>query len=240
MPQPSTLLVIADIGGYTRFLRLHAVSIVHAQHVVGKLLEAVIDAVRPRLALAKLEGDAAFFHAPLAREPQSLAALAERMHAAFHRRRADLAQNALCPCDGCRQAGELRIKVVAHAGEAATQRIASRAELAGLDVILVHRLLKNSVPIDEYLLLTPEALAVVDEARRRGALPLAMEVDGFGMLQTHYLALTSTPSDAPDPVKALPRRFARQLSLAWQTLPYLIRGKRACADFRNVDTSRDA
>ena len=36
------LLVIADIGGYTRFMKLHRVSLAHAQTVIAMLLEAVI------------------------------------------------------------------------------------------------------------------------------------------------------------------------------------------------------
>lgn len=38
------LLVIADIGGYTPFMRLHRMSLAHAQDVVARLLEAMIDA----------------------------------------------------------------------------------------------------------------------------------------------------------------------------------------------------
>ena len=38
-----TLLLIADIAGYTKFMKLHFMSLVHAQDVVAKLLEAVIN-----------------------------------------------------------------------------------------------------------------------------------------------------------------------------------------------------
>jgi hypothetical protein len=37
------LLVIADIGGYTRFMKVHRINLAHAQHIVARLLEAVID-----------------------------------------------------------------------------------------------------------------------------------------------------------------------------------------------------
>ena len=58
-------LVLADIGGYTRFIRLHALSVVHAQEIVTELLEAVIDRAEHPLRLNKLEGDAAFLSAEL-------------------------------------------------------------------------------------------------------------------------------------------------------------------------------
>lgn len=47
-----TLLLIADIGGYTRFMKLHAVSLAHAHDMVSRLIETVIDAARPELTLA--------------------------------------------------------------------------------------------------------------------------------------------------------------------------------------------
>src|SRR6266536_944544 len=56
------LLVIADIGGYTPFMRLHRTSLAHAQDVVARLLEAMIDAA-PQLTLLEVEGDAAFLYA---------------------------------------------------------------------------------------------------------------------------------------------------------------------------------
>ena len=72
------LLLIADIGGYTRFMKVHRINLAHAQYVVGRLLEAVIDAARPRFKLAKLEGDAAFFYALFARGKERRPRAAER------------------------------------------------------------------------------------------------------------------------------------------------------------------
>ena len=50
METRQALLVIADIGGYTRFMRLHRMSLAHAQENTLRLLEAMIDA-EPRLRL---------------------------------------------------------------------------------------------------------------------------------------------------------------------------------------------
>ncbi|MBI4459764.1 MAG: DUF2652 domain-containing protein [Acidobacteria bacterium] len=59
--QPAFLL-IADISGYTRFMKEHRLSLAHAQEIVARLLESIIDASKDDLALAKLEGDAVFSH----------------------------------------------------------------------------------------------------------------------------------------------------------------------------------
>jgi hypothetical protein len=53
------LLVIADIGGYTRFMRLHRTSLAHAEVTTARLLGRIIDAV-PEFDLVEIEGDAAF------------------------------------------------------------------------------------------------------------------------------------------------------------------------------------
>lgn len=61
---------------------------------------------------------------------------------------------AACPCAACQNIENLRLKAFAHKGEAAFRRIRGFEELAGADVILVHRLLKNSVAAREYVLMT--------------------------------------------------------------------------------------
>ena len=71
----SGYLLIADISGYTDFVKLHNLrkkAVVgkfladnfefHAEAIVSDLLEAVIEVVEPTLKLNKLEGDAAFFY----------------------------------------------------------------------------------------------------------------------------------------------------------------------------------
>jgi D-serine deaminase-like pyridoxal phosphate-dependent protein len=149
------LLVIADIGGYTPFIRLHRTSLAHAQDVVARLLEAMIDAA-PRLTLLEVEGDAAFLYA-WTQEGQEASTVRTgvdqmvAMYRAFHACQQHIAVLNTCSCGGCRQAGRLRVKFVAHLGDVAVQRVKHSAKLAGLDAILVHRMLKNAVPIPEYL-----------------------------------------------------------------------------------------
>src|SRR5947207_14925275 len=58
------LLLIADIAGYTRFMEFHRSDLAHAQDIVARLLEAMIDA-SPTLELVEVEGDAAFMYRPV-------------------------------------------------------------------------------------------------------------------------------------------------------------------------------
>jgi class 3 adenylate cyclase len=234
--QPA-LLLIADIAGYTRFMKFHAASLIHAQDIVGQLLEAMIDAAGARVALAKLEGDAAFFYAPLADggalDGAAITALADDMHRAFHAKATDLAVNTLCPCDGCRQAGNLRVKFVSHAGEVVERVVGGSRELAGVSVILVHRLLKNKVPAGEYLLFTEPVFGALDEAVRARAEAIATDVDDLGRTPTWYLVLAD--DDAREVARMpLLRRLARHLGLIKRSVPYATGRLRACEGFRNL------
>ncbi len=77
------------------------------------------------------------------------------MHRAFHAQRRLVELN-MCPCGSCTQTSDLKLKFVAHVGEVATQTIKRRRKLVGMDVIFVHRLLKNPVPVPEYVLVSED------------------------------------------------------------------------------------
>ena len=236
MTPANTLLLIADISGYTRFLNFHRTSLVHAQDIVAQLLEAVIGAVTPALKLAKIEGDAAFFHAPVPVDDVALARHAAAIFMAFHARRNDLKTNTICACDGCQKADTLKIKLVGHIGLVAQQRIARRVELAGVDVVLVHRLLKNSVPTPEYLLVTEPLLPHLAPKERARATALPIEIEELGAVETYYVDLAQLHADAPVVATRQPllARVARHVSLTWRSLPYIVGARKACQGFRNV------
>jgi len=235
MPAPPTLLLIADIAGYTRFLKMHQMSLVHAQDIVARLLEAVIDAAEPGLKLAKLEGDAAFFYSPVPMDEATLARHSAAIFHAFHAKSADLATNTLCPCDGCQQVGELKIKLVSHVGEVAVRRIANMTGLAGVDVIVVHRMLKNAVPVTEYLLVTQSSLPLLEQSVRDRASALTMELEGLGPTETFYVDLEALAGTAA-PARRLPflKRLKRHLLLTYRSVPFIVGAKKACLGYRNV------
>ncbi len=152
-------LVIADIGGYTRFIKFHKTALLHAQEIVSQLLETIIDRASFPLTLNKLEGDAALLYAEMG-DAETAAArdVAEQVTAffsAFHAKSKELSgSRANCPCDACQHILDLRLKAVLHHGVVAIRKIRQFEELTGEDVILVHRLLKNSVSKPEYILMS--------------------------------------------------------------------------------------
>jgi hypothetical protein len=72
----------------------------------------------------------------------------------------------MCACEACKQVDTLRVKFVAHVGEVATQRIKKRTKLVGIDVIAAHRMLKNTVPVREYLLMSDSIYEPCESALR--------------------------------------------------------------------------
>src|SRR5205807_10076273 len=81
----------------------------------------------------------------------------DALFTAFNARRTELIEANICPCGACRNADKLSLKIVVHSGSALFHRVGKFDELAGPDVILAHRLLKNSLPQSEYVLLTEAA-----------------------------------------------------------------------------------
>ena len=234
-----TLLLIADIAGYTRFMKMHDTSLVHAQQIIADLLEAVIDAAGPSLRLAKLEGDAAFFYMPSPADGAPAATLIEdrtaAIYRAFHARAADIKANTLCPCDGCQQAGNLKIKLVGHAGGVAVQKVKRLTELAGVDVIVVHRMLKNDVPVSEYLLVTKPVHAMLGDALRERAAAFDLELDDLGKTSAWYIDLADCVAPLPPARKRSPlARVGGLLRFEVRNLPYALRLRKACVGFRNL------
>ncbi len=162
-PEPACL-VIADISGYTGFLA--GAELDHAQDILGDLMATVVNSLRPAFKLAKLEGDAAFvFTIAATVDASSLQDAVERCYFTFQRRLRDIRQASTCDCNACILVPNLDLKIVAHHGEVVRQRIASREELVGSDVIVVHRLLKNHVEeatgFAAYALYTDQCIAAM-------------------------------------------------------------------------------
>jgi hypothetical protein len=213
MNESRALLLIADIGGYTRYMSLHRVSLAHAQANVARLLKAVLNAARG-LDLVEIEGDAVFLSRPADADPASTAAEAARaMHQAFHLEKSRIVRN-LCPCEGCNTTGELTLKFVAHVGPVAVQKVNRRKSLVGPDVILVHRLLKNSVPVPEYVLFSEELYG------GDGGTALEQELEGLGPVKTYFVPLEPPAEGVAE--HGLLTRLGETFGVLGRGLPYLV------------------
>jgi hypothetical protein len=139
----SGFLVLADLTGYTAYLSRSELE--HAPVIAGDLLETIVGRLDPPFRLAKFEGDAAFLFVEDGRaDPSLLLDAVEASYLAFRRRLRSIERATACDCNSCQLAPRLDLKLFVHHGTWIRSRIAGREELAGSDVILVHRLLKGT------------------------------------------------------------------------------------------------
>ena len=195
------LLLIADISGYTRFMMKNHTARVHAHGIISDLISAVIAEVQIPLEVNKLEGDAIFMIA--ARQEQDWssigAGIGQRLTefvAAFDRKLSALASSNICECIACQQMVTLRLKVIGHYGTAIRSRVSGFDELSGVDVIVLHRLLKNQVEGSEYILLTEPAFRFL--APPGAYIPHNEHYDDVGDVALHLRSLAAAvPASAP-------------------------------------------
>jgi len=149
----NTLFFIPDINGFKKFV--NETEIKHSRLVITKLLENIIDSNRINLEVAEVEGDAVFFYR-FGREPTlvEITEQAKIVYSGFHSVLKDHELYRVCECDACKSAKDLKLKIVVHYGIAQVYKVKDFIRLIGKDVITVHLLLKNNVPLDEYILIT--------------------------------------------------------------------------------------
>jgi hypothetical protein len=105
-----------------------------------------------------------------------------------------------CPCAICSNADKLGLKIIVHVGEAIFHEGGGRHQVSGPDVILAHRLLKNSVDSKEYLLLTEAAFAAMGK-HLEGSFEKRREVyDDFEPVDVRVRELSANFLNARDAV----------------------------------------
>lgn len=158
------VLFIADISGYTKFIFSNEKEIAHSQVIIKDLITTLLDEVELPFRLIRIEGDAIFLYAvkddpekPWESVSKDLVAKMVAMFQAFADKLCELTLHKICNCDACNNIEGLNLKAVVHSGTAAFYRVNEHQELTGTGPIIVHRLLKNSIDADAYILFTESA-----------------------------------------------------------------------------------
>jgi uncharacterized protein YndB with AHSA1/START domain len=153
-------LLLADISGYTAFLT--GTELEHAHGIINELTKLIRERLAPPMRFVKLEGDAVFCYADAEsfEDGERLVELLEACYFDFSNRLLDMTRSTTCRCKACASIGSLDLKFVTHYGSFVVERDGEREDLAGPDVILAHRLLKNTVGEDG----GPEAYAFLSAA----------------------------------------------------------------------------
>ncbi|MEC3906280.1 DUF2652 domain-containing protein [Tamlana sp. 2201CG12-4] len=191
----NAILFIPDISGFTEFV--HHTDINHSRHIISELLELLIDSNTMALQLAEIEGDALFLYKLV--EEVDVSALEhqiESMYLAFHTHLKRYEYQRICNCGACSSAYNLKLKFVVHYGEIEFITVKDSKKPYGSNVIKVHRLLKNEVPIDEYAVFTEDVCPVENNKK------ITTTYD-FGTITFSYKALKPLKEQLPE-VKPIP------------------------------------
>jgi hypothetical protein len=205
------IIILADISGYTKFMVDNQLAAVHGQQCITFLIETILREVDIPLELQEIEGDAVFLYAA---HPGDDAAWHDvlvqvrtkllRFFDAFIEGMVTAGEATPCKCAICRNADQLKLKVIVHSGRAVFHTIGRFHQVSGADVILAHRLLKNSVPSNEYLLMTESAYRDLGSEMDGKFLKGEENYEEFGPVGTYVQLMGETVERARDALYAMP------------------------------------
>ncbi|MCK4988962.1 MAG: DUF2652 domain-containing protein [Bacteroidales bacterium] len=180
-------IILVDISGYTNFIRLHKMSLLHAEKIIGELMESILDEVELPVVAHEILGDAISFYALDDGSPDMADKIyfqLEKYFLAFHKREAFLLRECgYCICDACNNVGKLKVKAILHSGKAAFTKVRDIQKISGEDVIITHRLLKNSIASNEYIFVTDSFLDRSQSFDKSEFFKHIEHIDGLGPVQ---------------------------------------------------------
>lgn len=147
---------IPDISGFSRFVEDTAIE--HSIHIIAELLEILLDNNILNLDLVEVEGDALFMFSQNDFSYSEIESQVSAMLNSFREHLYKYEHQRICNCGACANAINLRIKFLVHKGRLDFIRVKDIKKPYGQDVNRIHRLLKNDVPLDEYLLMSNPTL----------------------------------------------------------------------------------
>mgnify|MGYP001287381157 FL=1 len=194
MQKKTGFLLIADISGYTPFIKNHSMRKKpligkkiadfwdsHADKLINTLLEEIIKNFELVMKFNKLEGDAALFFLEELDGENQIQDIYDKM--LITREKFNSKVNSLqfvqsCPCDPCQQSKNLKLKMFLHKGFFLQTEIRNNQELSGEALIFIHRMLKNKIKSSEYFLFSEAVLKNLDKHLEFSL--ITQKVDDFG------------------------------------------------------------
>jgi hypothetical protein len=162
------LLCLADINGFTRYLSSSTLK--KSPERIAHLLNGITHSNVTGMEIAEIEGDCVFFYALKEKmpSPADLIEQVEKFYMDFQDNLSDLGRDVYENAVEEDARKRLGIKVIMHYGEFSIVEMAGRMKPMGETVLVAHRLLKNSLKLEEYVLMTEECVDAVFQ----GPLPL--------------------------------------------------------------------
>jgi hypothetical protein len=201
MADNNATILIPDISGFTEFMT--TTELTHASHAINILIDAMLTAIGEEYEVSEIEGDAVLLirkgPAPSKKEVLDTCL---KIFNAFHFQRKWMQQHTVCPCGACMAIINLTLKFVAHHGPLAEIKVGRFVKQSGPEMIVAHRLLKNSIGNNEYLLLTEKLLqqgADSADAAEMEWTSSSEEYASIGKIDYRFTLLNEARKNVPEP-----------------------------------------
>lgn len=222
-----TIFILVDISGYTKFMISNRRSLDHAQVIITELLNTLIHQVVLPLKVAEIEGDAIFLYAvkegsqsEWEQARKCIGQTLESFSDVFYTKLNELIATSPCSCNACHNMERLKVKVVAHSGTAIINMIDKFLKISGVDTIIAHRLLKNSIPSDDYIYTTDAAFKDLEFSKPECFTEHTESYEDVGTIHGK-VCLSSHIVDTETVQKKRPNFFAR-ISLIFRSAVILL------------------
>jgi len=149
----NALIYFPDISGFTKFVNHTEIN--HSQLIIVELLETIIKTLTLPFTISEIEGDAILYYK--FGDPPAIDDLikeSKNIFIKFHDKLGQILKHNHCTCGACSESHRLSLKFIVHFGIINKIKIGNYNKLFGRDLIIAHRLLKNSINKKEYILLS--------------------------------------------------------------------------------------
>lgn len=186
-----TIFILPDISHYTRFMAHDHFADQTAQFVIFSLINAMIKAASKTLELSKVEGDAVLFFVDAEKHSkQVMGATLVDIFNAFDIERERLMASNLCSCKACPKIKMLDIKIFVHRGKTTRFKFRGSIDHFGQELIVLHRMMKNSISSDRYALITDLAAESIEFSEELHSEQLKMHIDDIGCVNAKKYEFT--------------------------------------------------
>ena len=201
MAETKSTILIPDISGFTEFMT--TTELTHSSHALNYLIDAILNAVGEEYEVAEIEGDAVLL---IKKGPppskKEIRDICMKIFNAFHYQRKWMQQHTICPCGACQAIINLTLKFVVHHGPLAEIKVGRFVKPSGTEMIVAHRLLKNSIKNNEYLLLTEKFLRETADDPEESEMEwvrASEEYPAIGKVEYRFTLLNDARNKVPDP-----------------------------------------
>ena len=201
MAENSATILIPDISGFTEFMTSTELS--HGAHVINTLIETIVRTVGEEYEVSEIEGDAVLLiKKGLPTSKKEILDICLKIFNDFHFERKRMQQQSICPCGACQSIVNLTLKFVVHHGPLAEIKVGRFVKQSGPEMIVAHRLLKNSIDNHEYLLMTEKLLQQVSDSAETVEMEWTQsseEYDSIGKVDYRFTLLSEARKKIPEP-----------------------------------------